>query len=412
MDIEIYRITPWKKYLLCTLSEKQFRLITGLLGMTAGLIFIVIYHSYKQKKQREVIKNVDRGGEEFKDLIDPALMYEIKDPNLAEKILEMVNFNPGGERLVIDARIAIKAVSKLNEYVNSKTMIKVGFSFLVRKLLLKDKTDALAQFLISTTGLVMSSNELQVFAPTMGFTRFALNGLLPFGVGAGTAIGSYAWLVPLLIANPTFPVTLLLSGLLSFTCFTVTNSGMTTYYNRIDRAVFNDLVRPIPSMILNNDETENVFLIPEPTEESHGIYIRSEQGEKKTLPSEIDVTVDAEFEIWTNSINKIQPTCSISEKSTSMFSRSSKVKIVECESTKTEIVPLKFRTKTWSELVKEGEMSYEAEDEKLFEPYNQKANDLRQKREKVNSKKQQNPQNDLLEDWDVEKWLDELNDWE
>ena len=124
--------------MLCTLSEKQFRLITGLLGMTVGLIFIVIYHFYKQKKQGEVIKNVDRGGEEFKDLIDQALMYEIKDPNLAEKILEMVNFNPGGERLVIDAQIAIKAVSKLNEYVNSKTMIKIGFSFLARKLLLKN----------------------------------------------------------------------------------------------------------------------------------------------------------------------------------------------------------------------------------------------------------------------------------
>nr|YP_010282993.1 hypothetical protein MKT70_pgp042 [Nitzschia ovalis]ULD15757.1 hypothetical protein [Nitzschia ovalis] len=428
MDIKLYHVTPFKESLITIITEKQFRFITGFLGMTVGISIVIVYHSYRKRKQREVIKNIDRGGDEFKDLIDPRLMYEVKDESLATEIIKMVNFTPGNTQLVIDARIAIKAVLGIEEYVNSKVAYKIGFSFLARKLLemtTKVNSNLIAKNLLALTGMFLSENQLRVVAPTMEVTRFALNGILPFTVGVGGAVGGYALLVPLLIANPTFPVALLLSALLSFGGFTLTNSGMANYFDRIDRSVFNELVRTIPPIIINNDETDTSFLIPEPTEESTGIYIRSEQGDKKFLPADVDVTIDAEFEILMNSDSgdKVQPICSISEQPKSMFSRSSKEKVVECEARKTKVVPLKFRTKTWNDLVKEGAEKDTTETEELFSAYNRKSNEFRQRREKIMAKRNLNKdihelnvnndkQTSTLGYRSIEELEKDMNEWE
>ena len=86
---------------------------------------------------------------------------------------------------------------------------------------------------------------------------------------------------------------------------------------------------------------------------------------------------------------------------------------------KRKFVPLSERTTTWSQLTEQNnnpelnKLAEKIESEGLFDSYEEKIKERKVTcSEFVDYYQQPNPQNDLLEDWDVEKWLDELSEWE
>ena len=377
-------------------------------GITLTAVGILLYKLYKRQKRQKQMPDV-RGGLNIEEYIDPEFMDEVEDQKLATIIREFVQKYLGpiirkNAPLLIDSKLAI-----VISYTAKEFILHQKSAFIVEKLNIK-YIGPIIQLLdeANYSGLV-------AFGPTMELARFTVITVLSF-VAGGLGLGGVYFLMPVLLnvlsIQVGFPGGLNLVLAVAIAASAV-GSGTTlktleAWLDSLDQQAYRQIFRPIDSELVHtvsNDFTKQVnqFVIPEEKSTSTNVYIRAEDGVK--YPISCDV-VETEIVIETKN-DKLSTVCE--EKNNGRV----------CETKlKRKFVPLSERTTTWSQLTEQNnkpelnKLAEEVESEGLFDSYEEKIKEREVTcSEFVDYSQPLNPSKDL-QNWDVEKWLDELNDWE
>lgn len=372
------------------------------IGVGIGVLLISVHRIYKQRKRSKELNKL-RGGLNFEEYIDPDLMYEIKDQQVAADIRKFIRKHFGllisrNTPLVIDSKLAILIVRTVQDYIVRKKL-----HFFIKRLPIP---------MFSAVLSILAEGNFYGIAfigPSINTIRAIFYTIVPLIGGTLTLTAAHLVLLPAvfqILGVPAMAYGMNLVAATTIALGAISSNGYATILkntqDRLDRQVYEQLVSPIKRELVTissadgSSKTVGQFALPEKTQDSTGVYIRSEDDEKYSIPCQVK-EVDVFVPIRTQTDAAV---CESVENE--RVCRSKTVR---------KFVPLKQRTKTWAQLLeqnpppKTSSLREIIRNENLFDSYNQKV-EHRQRRCELNDI----DNNDYIDN--IDNFIDEMNQWE